>query len=138
MFGLFKLIVPVLVPSWRFFDVIGPSPRIEYQIADGPWVPLRPKPARIALQRHVLRLFHNPHGNRSLFLTACAERVLEQPTDHGAKQILRAIAQDADPADGDAEVRFRLLLATRHTPHDVSSAVAALSSPIALAERASR
>ena len=28
----FKLLLPALIPSWSFFDVIAPSPRIEYAL----------------------------------------------------------------------------------------------------------
>ena len=27
-----RLLLPALIPSWRFFDVIAPSPRIEYAL----------------------------------------------------------------------------------------------------------
>lgn len=26
----FKLLLPALIPSWNFFDVIAPAPRVEY------------------------------------------------------------------------------------------------------------
>lgn len=26
----FRLLLPAIVPSWRFFDEIAPSPRVEY------------------------------------------------------------------------------------------------------------
>lgn len=134
MIGILKLVIPVLVPSWRFFDVIAPSPRIEFQMADGPWQPLRPKPARLSFGQQVLRLFHNPEGNQALFLTACAERLLDQPTDHSAARILAAVASD-DPVDSESkDVRFRLLLVTRKSASIDGAEVVAISDPILLSD----
>jgi hypothetical protein len=48
MLQTLKLLLPALIPSWRFFDTIAPSPRIEFtllktaQDASGAWREFRP------------------------------------------------------------------------------------------------
>ena len=54
-----KLLLPALIPSWRFFDTIAPSPRIEYALLHDPhaaaaWREFRPRPARPDAAAHGL------------------------------------------------------------------------------------
>ena len=68
MLRTLKLLLPALVPSWRFFDTIAPSPRIEYALlrnAEEPpssddWREFRPRPARQSAIRMLGRLLWNP------------------------------------------------------------------------------
>ncbi|MFT4253889.1 MAG: hypothetical protein QM608_15565 [Caulobacter sp.] len=108
-----KLLLPALIPSWNFFDVIAPSPRIEYALLASPeaepdWREFRPRPARMSPAVMLRRLFWNPQGNEALFLVSCAERLVDQPTAHSEDEIFRRIAADFGPAQG-GWLRFRLV-----------------------------
>ena len=97
---MFRLLLPALVPSWNFFDVIAPSPRVEYALMDSAsqvpadWREFRPRPQRGSLATMARRLLWNPRWNESLFLVSCAERLVNQPTDHSQDEIFKRIAAD--------------------------------------------
>ena len=101
MLQTLKLLLPALIPSWRFFDTIAPSPRIEFALlktardASGRWQEFRPRPARLPISTMLKRMFWNPRWNESLFLVSCAERLMESPTEHSSQEILARI--EADP-----------------------------------------
>lgn len=114
-----KLLAPALIPSWNFFDVIAPSPRIEYALTDGEtstaadWREFRPRPAQLSPLAFLIRLVWNPRWNESLYLVSCAERLVDEPTVHSETEILRRIAADLT-LDPDAArlpqwLAFRLL-----------------------------
>lgn len=117
------LLLPALIPSWRFFDVIAPSPRIEFATLASPdsaavWQAFRPRPARVALSTMLVRLFWNPRWNESLFLVSCAERLVDQPTQHSQDEIFQRIASDLrDRLEGGPEaapwLTFRLVFLQR-------------------------
>lgn len=117
------LLLPALVPSWRFFDVIAPSPRIEYRLLRGPddpadeWREFRPRPAQVSPLLMIARLFWNPDWNESLFLVSCAERLLDAPTDHSCDEIVRRIGaqllRDGVDAKHVPYLQFRLVLIGR-------------------------
>lgn len=123
MLQALKLMLPALIPSWNFFDVIAPSPRIEYALltsptdASGVWREFRPRPDRLSLPAMLGRLFWNPRWNETLFLVSCAERLVEQLTAHGEDEIFRRIAADlAHRSDGAALppwLGFRLVFLSR-------------------------
>ncbi len=81
VFRVFWLMLPVVIPSWRFFDVIAPSPRIEFAWSDTPegadvlWREFRPRPASLTWAQHLRRLWWAPQGNESLYLLSCADRI---------------------------------------------------------------
>lgn len=114
MISLFKLLLPALIPSWNFFDEIGASPRIEYNVqrspdeADGAWRAFRPRPPRVPVLTMFARLLWNARWNETLFVASCAERLLAAPTAHGQDEIFRRIAADL-PGEG-AWLRFRIFL----------------------------
>lgn len=91
-------LLPAVIPSWRFFDRIGPAPRLEYallQSADDQrmeWFEVSPRPARIPPWIALARLFWNPHGNEALFLVSCAERLIDQPTPARADDLWHRVA----------------------------------------------
>lgn len=97
MLPTLKLLLPALIPSWRFFDVIAPSPRIEFTVLKSAddvasyWQEFRPRPAHVTIGSMIKRLFWNPQWNESLFLVSCAERMIENPTDHSYQEILKRI-----------------------------------------------
>ncbi len=107
MLAVIKLLLPALTPSWRFFDSIGPSPRIEYVPPNAiDWRAFRPRPAIVAWRQMWRRLFWNPDCNESLFLTSCAERLLESPNSQSIREIEARLA--------DAPWRqWRIVLTTR-------------------------
>ena len=94
------LLAPVLVPSWRFFDAIGPSPRIEYALSpsahapEQAWRAFRPRPTSISPQDRLKRLISNPVWNESLFLVSCAERLIAEPTDHSRRELFYRVRRD--------------------------------------------
>ena len=108
MLTLIKLLLPALIPSWRFFDSVGPSPRLEYAFPQRPddWREFRPRPAVLTLPGMMRRLFWNPERNESLYLTSCAERLLETPTAHSVGEIEARLAVLGP-------VRWRLALVQR-------------------------
>lgn len=91
---MIKIILPALFPSWRFFSAIGPSPRIYYALlqneSDEPvqWLEFRPKPKMLSVKEGVLRLFHNPQWNETLYINTCAERLFEGYSDMRVQEIM--------------------------------------------------
>jgi hypothetical protein len=112
------LLLPALIPSWNFFDVIAPSPRIEYAVLPSPdpapaeWREVRPRPAHVSLADMLARLVWNPRWNETLFLVSCAERLMDEPTAHSEDEIFHRIAADLAPG-ADAWLTFRLVLVQR-------------------------
>lgn len=141
------LLLPALIPSWNFFDVIAPSPRIEYALAPSAkppaegWTAFRPRPQRTPLSVMLARLLWNPRWNQSLFLVSCAERLINAPTDHSQDEILARIAADlrregAGRADA-GWLSFRLIFVSREG-ETIQSEVLFQSAPRALAQIAAR
>ncbi len=115
-----RLLLPALIPSWNFFDVIAPSPRVEYALssakdeAPGDWREFRPRPERVSVPTMLGRLLWNPRWNQSLFVVACAERLVDEPTDHSQDELFRRIAADlASDPDTLAWLSFRLAFLRR-------------------------
>lgn len=123
MLKAFSLLLPALIPSWNFFDVIAPSPRIEYALLPArtarpvAWHEFRPRPQTLSLGAMVRRLLWNPQWNEALFLVSCAERLINQPTAHSQDEIFRRIAADlsaAGPLSGtEPWLCFRLVFLSR-------------------------
>lgn len=123
LFKTVKLLLPALIPSWRFFDVIAASPRIEYallpsgDVAPRDWRELRPRPERVSPLAMLGRLVWNARWNESLFLVSCAERLIDRPTAHSEDEIFRRVAADLarqpDSATLDPWLCFRLVLLSR-------------------------
>lgn len=117
-----KLLLPALIPSWNFFDVITPSPRIEFCLliskeeAPSLWKEFRPRPEHLTIPHSIKRLFWNAKWNESLFLTSCAERILQCYTPHSENEILKRIEkeliQGREKPVG-SHLQFRLLLLSR-------------------------
>jgi len=118
MLRTLQLLLPAIVPSWRFFDVIAPSPRIEFRRLRAPddeagvWQEFRPRPVRVSLAQMLARLFWNPSWNESLFLVSCAERLLDEPTAHSRDEIFARLAAGVAP-DGNDFLQFRLVVLRR-------------------------
>ncbi len=122
MIRALSLLLPVLVPSWRFFAMVAPSPRIEVAIADpggaacSAWQEFRPRPARISVWGSLRNLFWNPHWNETLYLTACAERFLADGSKPHLDYIVRRVRADLQHPDQDTnshQVLIRLVVVMR-------------------------
>lgn len=102
MLQTLKLLLPALVPSWRFFDTIAPSPRIEFallktaQSVANSWQEFRPRPAHLPIHSMLKRMLWNPRWNETLFLVSCAERLMANPTEHSQQEILNRIQADLE------------------------------------------
>lgn len=124
MFKILSLLLPALIPSWRFFDEIAPSPRIEFALLPGVnttaenWQEFRPRPESISLTGMLKRLIWNASWNESLFLVSCAERLMANPTEHSKQEIFERIARDirhSNSALTDAHcLQFRLKFINRN------------------------
>jgi len=111
-----SLLVPALMPSWRFFDVITAAPRIEVSHLATPdatpiWAPFRPKPQRSGVAASIGRLLWNPDGNATLYLNACVERVAEGCEGPYLDHISAAVRSEMGGSGG--WVCFRLCLRYR-------------------------
>lgn len=125
MFKTFKLLLPALIPSWRFFDFIVASPRVQFALLTakneliGDWQEFRPRPAQLSFAQMLKRMLWNPDWNESLFLVSCAERLLENPTQHSEDEILKRIqhALCSDPENtlppAASQLQFRLQMVER-------------------------
>ena len=136
------LLLPALIPSWNFFDVIAPSPRIEYALTASSavpkagWTEFRPRPQRVSARSLLGRLLWNPRWNETLFLVSCAERLINAPTDHSQDEIFRCLAADLVGTTGDW-LSFRLVFVSRED-QAIQREVLFQSAPRRLADIAAR
>ncbi len=124
MLKTLKLLLPALIPSWNFFDIIAPSPRIEFTLLDThmeiptQWQEFRPRPTHIPFTTMLKRLFWNPWWNESLFLVSRAERLMANPTEHSRQEIANRIQADLTQTSFDlankSYYQFRLVFVSRH------------------------
>jgi len=115
-------LLPALMPSWRFFDAIGPSPRVDYawvndDAAPAQWHEFRPRPAHVPVARMLARLLWNPAWNETLFVVRCAERLMEGDVDFAARELRWRLTWaygrgELVPATAPA-LRFRVRAVTR-------------------------
>lgn len=136
MLASLKLLVPALIPSWNFFDWIAPSPRVDFGLSDAAealptvWKGFRPAPPVIPAGALATRLLWNARRNEALFVTACAERLLDNPTAHSEEEILARIVANLPTRDDDRHIRFRLTLVQRADSSEaLNRKVAYLSAP---------
>lgn len=124
--NVLKLLLPALIPSWNFFDIITASPRVQYTLLKNKddkakqWTEFRPRPQKLSIQQNLLRLFYNANWNESLFLVSCAERIMlnasAQQVSHSENEILHRISreiQQNEKATATAYLQFRLLYISR-------------------------
>ena len=120
-----KLLLPALIPSWNFFDVIAPSPRIQFTLLNKEddslqeWHEFRPRPIHISFIEMLKRMFWNPKWNESLYMLSCAERLIEKYTPHSEDEILQRIIQELKNTPENAlllnatHLQFRLIVIQR-------------------------
>lgn len=120
MLQTMKLLLPALIPSWRFFDVIAPSPRIEFSLLKSEeetptkWQEFRPRPVLLPVSTMIKRIIWNPHWNESLFLISCAERLIENSAEHSHSEILHHMRSSLGPEPTKSCFRFRVTLISRN------------------------
>ena len=124
---MLQLLLPALIPSWRFFDRIGPAPRIEFalcQTADDTvddtaddtsvqWQEVRPRPAHVPATSLLARLFWNPRWNECLYLVSCAERLLDDPSPRRATALWTRVAQIVQTDHASAAITHSAYLRVR-------------------------
>jgi hypothetical protein len=146
MLKTLSLVLPVLLPSWRFFQTIEPSPRVQWTalskggVALGDWQEFRPRPVAIPVVQMLCRLFWNARRNDALFVVSCAERIAENPTPHSINEITRRILDDLEPGTTDSHVsaaQFRLVFMSRDET-GISQDILFLSNPFPVAGAAPR
>ena len=124
-----KLLFPALIPSWNFFDVIAPSPRIQFSLlksekeSNQKWHEFRPRPLRLSFMQMLKRMLWNPRWNEYLFLVSCAERIMadsnQQVIQHSENEILKRIENDLlgteaiSNISGEMHLQFRLIFVQR-------------------------
>jgi len=125
MFHLLKLLIPALVPSWNFFDVITPSPRIQFTLfgsnddVQTEWQEYRPRPAHLTMFQMIGRMFWNAKWNETMFLIGCAERLMVNPTPHSENEILNRMIDDFSRKFSEIDLndkthlQFRLIVVQR-------------------------
>jgi len=125
MLHILKLLIPALVPSWNFFDIITASPRVQFALfepeneAPREWHEFRPRPAHLSFVQMLGRMLWNAKWNESMFVVGCAERLIEHPTQHSEDEILKRIIDDIvdepsnnQPVDA-THLQFRLITIER-------------------------
>jgi hypothetical protein len=94
---LMSLFLPTVIPSWRFFQTVAPSPRIEYRLITGEqagdWHEDRPRPAHLSFGQMLRRMLWNPDWNEQLYLVSCSERLIEAPSQHSLDEINTRVAR---------------------------------------------
>ena len=144
-----RLMLPAIIPSWRFFDAVTASPRLDYVVLAGPdqqaglWREFRPRPAVLTVGAMLRRLLWNPQWNESLFLVSLAERLMSASSTadiaaHSERELLLRVARDlgrrAD-CDPGSWLQIRLRFVGRPGAEDrIASDIVYLSSPHPLAE----
>lgn len=132
MFKTLSFILPVLIPSWRFFQTIEPSPRVEWAMVSDvtampvKWRAFRPPPLHATPVRMLWRLLWNPDRNEELYVVSCAERIQQEPTVHSIAEIGQRIRRDIAQMDSDVAdpmFRFRLVFVHRHGARMVQEVV---------------
>ncbi|MET0363452.1 MAG: hypothetical protein ABW169_02245 [Sphingobium sp.] len=147
-----RLLLPALVPSWRFFDAVTASPRVDYAVLPAPdapaanWQEFRPRPAVLTPGAMVRRLLWNPQWNENLFLVSLAERLMSDTTAeteaHSQRELLMRVARHLDRETGcdpGAWLQIRLRFVSRPgAAETVASRIVYESRPCPMAELLTR
>lgn len=118
-----KLLLPIFIPSWKFFNRIAPSPRIEFALLKSEkeescnWQELILRPKQISTINFIKSIFYNPDWNDSLYIMNCAERLVLDPTEYCIQEIMKRIEADLEKKSADLEttpyLQFRLIVISR-------------------------
>lgn len=113
------LLLPALLPSWRFFASVGPSPRIQFAWlqhetdSETRWQDFWPRPAHLSVAALLRRLAWNPTWNESLYMVSCCERLLEQYDAHWENEIWQRVLEHLSSEPQAPCLRFRIILIQR-------------------------
>ncbi|MFW2542717.1 hypothetical protein ACN2XU_08755 [Primorskyibacter sp. 2E107] len=112
--NVLSLLLPALIPSWRFFKTVAPSPRIEYRLDGAPWSECQHRPRQIGPARMLRRMLWNPRWNEQLFLVSLSERLVADPeqADHALAELSTRLIRLSHAAPG-ATLEFRLVFVAR-------------------------
>lgn len=138
-----RLLLPAIVPSWRFFDAVTASPRIDYVLTataggePGDWREFRPRVPVLTLGKMLRRLVWNPVWNEQLYLVSLAERLVSNATPatkaHSEQELLRRVARhlhDGNDRGGADWLRIRMRFVYRSLGTDaVAGEVVYVSAP---------
>ena len=123
MFQAFRLLLPALIPSWKFFKAIEPSPRVEWRLLSEQqepvtdWREFRPRSRKLLAMEILFRLFWNPRWNENLYSVSLAERLTLNPTAHSREELFGLVYRDfltAEPDDAMGYcLQFRLVFVRR-------------------------
>lgn len=147
-FAGLRLLLPAIVPSWRFFDAVTASPRVDYALLAAPdrlveqWREFRPRPAVLGLGTMLRRLLWNAQWNENLYLVSLAERLMSAATEetavHSQRELLLRVARHLDrhmAHDHRAYLQIRLRLVNRADAAErMAGETVYLSSPCLIAE----
>ena len=148
-----RLLLPALLPSWRFFDAVAASPRVDYAVLADPdepaerWHEFRPRPPVLTPGAMLRRLLWNAPWNEGLFLVSLAERLLTATSAdterHSQRELLLRVARHLDRhggggggggGDGGGWLQIRVRLVRRSGATErIDSEIAYLSSPCPIA-----
>ena len=113
-------LLPVLLPSWRLFDSIGPAPMLQWareaHDAEPRWKAFRPLPERRTLAAVLMSLAWAPQRNETLYLASCAERLLAGPNaalERRVVEALRAAAEAGELAGVGTRLHVRIMVSER-------------------------
>ena len=101
MIRIVRLLLPALVPSWKFFKTIEPSPRVQWRLLSktndvvSDWQESRPRPEKVSLLTLARRLFWNPRWNENLYMVSLAERLSLDPSDHSRDELFGLLQEEA-------------------------------------------
>ncbi len=143
-----RLLLPAIVPSWRFFDAVTGSPRLDYALLAGAdeaaaaWEAFRPRAAMLTPGTMLRRLVWNAQWNEDLFLVSLAERLLKSESAasvaHSQRELLLRVARHLDRTGGADRrdwLQLRLRIVRRAgASEEVDSDIVYLSSPWPMAE----
>lgn len=108
-----QLLLPALIPSWRFFKTVAPSPRVEFRLHRGPrvtpWREVMPRPAHVSLRQMLTCLIWNPDWNLHLFLVTCAERLAEAPSQRLVDEVTTRLWATLSGEAASSELEFRIV-----------------------------
>lgn len=117
-----SLLLPALIPSWRFFKAVQPSPRVEWRLCPSPddvvpnWQEYRPRPATLGPKQMAARMFWNARWNETLFMVSLSERLMGTESDHSLAELTARIRRDvleSTQSAKDAHLQFRLVFVER-------------------------
>lgn len=142
-FAGLRLLLPAIIPSWRFFDAVTASPRLDYALLTTPdeavmlWREFRPRPATLGLATMLRRLFWNAQWNENLYLVSLSERLMSATTaqteDHSQRELLLRVARHLllhRVCDERAYLQLRLRFVRRPGPADVVEEQVVYLSPV--------